>query len=252
MPKATLPLPAPIQTPTPHANHRCVEIASNRDARAATEAIRRLAEEQHGVVAGRQLLEVGLSEELIRGRVISGFLIPVHEGVFAVGHRLIGQAGRWMAAVLATGPRSVLSHASAAELWAIRRSHGQPEVTRRSGGTTRAGVRLHQTKVLEAVEIVLEAGIPVTSMERTLLDMSARLDERQLERAVVAADRTGRLRWPELDRLLTRTPRRRGAGRLRRVAMRISPNAVEARSPLEVDFLALCRDAGLPEPQVNV
>lgn len=28
--------------------------------------------------------------------------------------------------------------------------------------------------------------------------------------------------------------------------------AVETRSPLEVDFLALCRGAGLPLPQVNV
>jgi hypothetical protein len=30
------------------------------------------------------------------------------------------------------------------------------------------------------------------------------------------------------------------------------PHAVEARSPLEIDFLALCRSAGLPAPQVNV
>jgi hypothetical protein len=46
-------------------------------------------------------------------------------------------------------------------------------------------------------------------------------------------------------------PRRRGAGRLRQVAQLISPAAVEARSGLEVDFLALCREAGLPEPAVN-
>jgi very-short-patch-repair endonuclease len=39
---------------------------------------------------------------------------------------------------------------------------------------------------------------------------------------------------------------------LRRVAERLSPRARDARSPLEVDFLALCREWGLPEPQVNV
>ena len=188
----------------------------------------------------------------MRGRVVSGSLIPVYEGVFAVGHQQLSKQGRWMAAVLATGPRSVLSHASAAELWSIRRSHGMPEVTRRSGGTTRPGVRLHQTRILERAEITVEAGIPVTSVERTLLDVAMGLDESRLERAVVAADRTGRLRWPELERLLDRTPRRRGAGRLRRVARRISPYAAEAKSPLEVDFLALCRNANLPEPQVNV
>lgn len=207
---------------------------------------------QHGVVALRQLLKLGISEELVKGRVRAGGLLPVFEGVFALGHNRIDRRGSWMAAVLATGPRSVLSHGSAAELWAIRGSRGLPEVTRRSGGTTRSGVRLHQTRILEPEEVTVEVEIPVTSVERTLLDIAMNLDDRQMERAVVAADRTGRLRWAELHRLLERTPRRRGAGRLRRVAHRVSPHAADAKSLLEIDFLAICRDAGLPEPSINV
>jgi very-short-patch-repair endonuclease len=218
----------------------------------ATQVIRELAERQHGVVARRQLLEGGLSIELIRGRLENGRLIPIYEGVFAVGHLRIGRSGRWMAAVLASGPSAVLSHDSAAEIWAMRKARGLPEVTRRSGGTRRAGVRLHQTRVLEPAEVTTEAGIPVTSVERTLLDIAARLDTKRLERALVAADRTGRLRWPELERLLARTPRRPGAGRLRRVALQVDPRAVDAISPQEVDFLALCREAGLTRPEVNV
>jgi len=105
---------------------------------------------------------------------------------------------------------------------------------------------------LEQAETTIEAGIPVTSIERTLMDIAAGLDTKQIEQAVVAADRTGRLRWQELDRLLARTPRRQGAPRLRQVAHRVSPNAVNAKSPPEVDFLALCREAGLHEPHVNV
>jgi Protein of unknown function (DUF559) len=111
---------------------------------------------------------------------------------------------------------------------------------------------LHQTRILEPTEVVIEAGIPVTSIERTLLDIAKGLDDRRLERALVAADRTGRLRWTELDRLLRRTPLRPGAGRLRRIAGRVSPHAIDAKSPPEVDFLALCREAALPEPAVNV
>jgi len=218
----------------------------------ATQVVRKLAERQHGVVARRQLLECGLSSELVKGRLVSGYLVPIYEGVFAVGHLRITRWARWMAAVLATGPHAVLSHGSAAEVWAIHRSKGLPEVTRRSGGTTRSAVLLHQTRVLEPVEMTIEAGIPVTSLERTLLDIAASRDERQLEHDVVAADRTGRLRWSELQRLLDRTPRRPGVGRLRRVANRVSPHAVDAKSPIEVDFLALCREAGLPEPSVNV
>jgi hypothetical protein len=106
--------------------------------------------------------------------------------------------------------------------------------------------------VLEVSEIAMKDRIPVTSIERVLLDFAPRLDMRQLERAVVAADRTGALRWPELLRLLDRTPRRPGAARLRRVSLRVHPTAVDAVSPLEVDFLALCRKSGLPLPQINV
>lgn len=240
-------------------HHRCREIPGNGDARGVrldsrevTSAIRGLAEQQHGVVARRQLLQRGMSAELIDGRLAAGSLIPVYEGVFAVGHTRITRRGRWMAAVLATGPRSLLSHGSAAELWDIRRGRGWPEITRRSGGSARPGVRVHQTRVLEQAEMTIEARIPVTSIERTLIDIAASLDTKQLEQAVVAADRTGRLRWQELDRLLVRTPRRRGVPRLRRVAHRVSPNAVDARSAPEVDFLALCREAGLREPHVNV
>jgi hypothetical protein len=157
-----------------------------------------------------------------------------------------------MAAVLACGRGAVLSHGSAADLWSIRGSHGLPEVTRQAGGTKRPGVLLHQTRILEPAEVTKEAEIPVTSLERALLDIAPGLGPRQLEHAVVAADRTGRLRWPELHRLLARTPRRAGVGRLRCVVDGVSPHSIAARSPLEVDFLMLCRSGGLPMPEVNV
>jgi hypothetical protein len=98
----------------------------------------------------------------------------------------------------------------------------------------------------------MESGIPATTIERTLLDIAAGLDARRLERAVVAADRSGRLRWPELGRVLAQGKGRAGTALLRRVAMHVDPRAVDAASPLEVDFLALCREAGLPQPSVNV
>jgi hypothetical protein len=106
--------------------------------------------------------------------------------------------------------------------------------------------------MLEASEVTEKDGIPVTSMERVLLDISARLDDKQTERALVAADRTKSLRWQELYRLIDRTPRRPGVSRLRRAALAVDPVAADAVSPLEIDFLALCKLCGLPMPQVNV
>jgi hypothetical protein len=122
---------------------------------------------------------------------------------------------------------------------------------RRSGGAGPDAIRVHQTRVLHRSESTVEAGIPVTSIERTILDMAPRLDDRQLERMLVAADRSRRLRWPRLKSLIERAPRRPGAGRLSRIARNVDPRAADALSPTEVDFLALCREAGLPTPQVN-
>lgn len=95
-------------------------------------------------------------------------------------------------------------------------------------------------------------GLPVTSLERVLVDTAGRFDKRQMERLLVEADRSGQLSWPALWAVLDRPGGRTGVGRLRCVAREVDPSAVETRSPPEVDFLAICREAGLPLPQVNV
>ena len=95
-----------------------------------------------------------------------------------------------------------------------------------------------------------EAGIPVTAIERTALDMAGRLDDRQLERMLVAADRSGRLSWPSVGSPARATEAgRKGAGRLRRIAAEVDPRAWMPISGAEVDFLALCRREKLPLPR---
>jgi len=215
--------------------------------------LRTLAEKQHGVVAWRQLIEGGLTEGQIKSRLNDGQLVPLHRGVFAVGHRRIGLYGEWMAAVLACGPGAVLSHGTAAQLWGIRGSRKPIEVTRVSGHRRPHGVRLHQTRSLPAEHVTVEAGIPVTTLERTFLDNARRLDEKQLEHDLAEADRSRRLRWSKLWRILTEHGRgRKGVKRLKRVATRADPRFADAVSASEVDFLILCREEGLKMPQVNV
>src|SRR5213080_1805305 len=78
------------------------------------------AERQHGLVSRKQLAEVGIGKSAVSVRLHTGRLHQVHAGVYAVGHGLLSRRGRWMGAVLATGPSAVLSHWSAAALWMIR------------------------------------------------------------------------------------------------------------------------------------
>lgn len=219
---------------------------------AATIAIRELAERQHGVVARRQLIDLGIGSELIRDRVERGKLLRLHQGVFALGHRRIGRYGEWMAATLACGPGAYLSHGSALQLWGLRRPYGRPELLRVAGHERPHGVWLHQTRSLSAVDVTVEAGIPTTTIERALIDFASRADVKQLERLLVEADRSGRLNWSELRRVIEQGRGRKGLRRLKRAAGQVDPMAAETISPLEVDFLGLCTRAGLPSPQVNV
>jgi Transcriptional regulator, AbiEi antitoxin len=78
--------------------------------------IAELARRQHGVVARRQLVREGLSEAAIGRRLEAGRLHQLHRGVYLVGHPVPAQYALETAALLACGPRAVLSHRSAAAL----------------------------------------------------------------------------------------------------------------------------------------
>jgi hypothetical protein len=136
--------------------------------------IARLAERQHGVVGRSQLVALGLGDRAIDRWCAAGGLHPVYPGVLAVGHRVVSQRARWMAATLACGTGAVLSHWSAAELWGIRRPTGRAiEVTLRPKSRSPHGIRRHASKLLPGDEVTVEDGIPVTTVPRTIFDLSA-------------------------------------------------------------------------------
>jgi hypothetical protein len=126
--------------------------------------IGRLAETQYGVVTWRQLYALGLGKDAIQHRIATGRLPPLHRGVYAVGHRLIPREGRWMAAVLASGPDAVLSHWSAAALWMIRpNSRTRIDVTVPHRSRSSDLIRRHISEV-PPDERGIEERIPVTSV----------------------------------------------------------------------------------------
>src|SRR6476659_7773594 len=143
-----------------------------------------LARGQHGVVGRAQLLELGMGRRAIEARVTRGALHRVHAGVYKVGYRRINRKGRWMAAVLASGPGALLSHRSAARLWSLLPPGDEwPEVTTERGRRSRRqGIVAHEAVVPEDERKVVD-GIPVTSPFRTVFDLAAVLDRRGVERA---------------------------------------------------------------------
>lgn len=212
-----------------------------------------LAERQHGIVARRQLVALGLGHDTIDARVRIGHLRVVHRGVYAAGHAPLNLRARWLAAVLACGDQAVLSYRSAACLWGLMHPRRGPiDVTNRRGSRGPAGIQLHRSRLADD-ERTVEARIPITSVARTLLDLAEVQDEDGLRRAFEEADRLKLLRMPELERVCERAGRRKGLPVLRHL-IEAATEPVTTQSPLEDRFAEFCREhlADLPAPLTNV
>lgn len=185
---------------------------------------------QYGVIGVAQLRAAGVSRGAVLRRVESGRLHRIHQGVYAVGHPGVSREGRWLAAVLASGPGAVLSHGGAAAHWGLLRPLSGPvdvSVPTQAGRRARTGVRLHRRAALRADEVTRHRGIPVTTPSRTVADLPGTVPPRLARRARRQAEVLGMPLAAEI--LSDRT-----------------------RSDLERDFLALCRHSSLPMPEVNV
>src|SRR3954466_4095732 len=82
----------------------------------AHKATPRLAEQQHGVVARRQLDRLGLGRGAVAHRLDVGRLHRLERGGYAVGHRRVTAKGRLMAAALARGEDALVARRAAAWL----------------------------------------------------------------------------------------------------------------------------------------
>lgn len=188
------------------------------------------------------MLGFGVSERTISRRIAKRDLIAVHLGVYGLGHAERTPVALAHAAVLACGPDAVLSHDSAAALWGLRRYWPpRPEVTA-AVTRTRPGIVTHRSRTLIAGDITVNYGLCVTTIVRTIIDISPRLTDSELTRAINDARLAHQLKATGLNELLERSSRAR---RL------IDPTQNATRSPLEDAFLRWIRRHRLPMPTIN-
>lgn len=215
-------------------------------------AVADLARKQHGVVATKQLLGLGLTKDSIAGWESRGALHRLHRGVYAVGHTAITRHGRWMAAVLASGDGAVLSHRSATALYrAWGSGTGEIHLTvPRKCRSTRL-IRRHFS-VLSADEVEVVDGIPVTSASRAVLDLAAEKGEAASESALRELEYLGTRSKASLPTLLARHPNHRGARACRQALEQVrSDPGGRIRSGLEERFIAFLDAKGIPRPRLN-
>ena len=200
-------------------------------------ALAALADRQYGVVSRTQLRDLGLSDSRVTARVGRGGLVPVHRGVFAVGH----------------STHAVLSHAAAAALWELRASHATTiDITLPGAGgrRRRKDLRIHRARSLDS-QTAIHDRIPVTTPARPVLDLAATLNPRAIERVLDQVETLRLTDVPTLVALAKDITGHPGAPKLLQILQRHEPGTTLTRSELEERFLALCRAAGLPAPLCN-
>lgn len=224
----------------------------------ADRAVSRIAARQHGLIGGRQLATLGLDKGAVAHRVRAGRLHRIRAGVFAVGHTAITEEATLLAAVIACGSAAVLSHDHAADHRRLLPPWMEPDVTAihvtvppHCGRGRRPGIAVHRS-LLAPADRHENRAIPVTSPGRTILDLSAALDLRALERLIDQALTDRRASLADLRAILGRRERRAGSAKLRQLIASSERFDSVTRSELEERLLGLIRESGLPRPSVNV
>jgi hypothetical protein len=210
-----------------------------------------LATQQYGVVTTRQLAELGYGRNSVAKAASVGRLHRIHRGVYVVGYRRLSWHGRCLAAVLASSP-SVASHLTAGWLWGLLRSRpGTLHVTAPKARRAKRSFVVHQGDLPDADRTVRE-GIPVTTLSRTILDLAVDRSARDIRWQMQRGDDFKIFDLREMHALLARSNGHRGQVRVEAALDGFRPEEVFTRSGLERRFLEIVREAGLPEPSMNL
>src|SRR4030095_8668404 len=133
-------------------------------------------------------------------------------------------------------------------LWRLRAEWpGGIHVTASGRSASVPGVRVHRSAHIDRTR---HQGLPVTTVERTLLDLATTVPESALRRALAEADYRRLLNVRALEGAMT--PGRRRVVALPAALAHHLPELARTRSDLEQAFLLLCKASGIQIPEVNV
>jgi very-short-patch-repair endonuclease len=210
-----------------------------------------LAATQYGLFTRGQAHARGVTDRMLQRRVRNGHL----ERLDAAVYRVAGAPATWHQAVLAAclggGPRCVASHRTAAVLHGFDGfSPARVEVTvPRAVRYRRTGVVVHQSLDLVSGDCRHIGPIPVTTVERSLIDLGAVIDYQRVEEAFDGAERDGAAEQM-IVRARHREVRRQGRNGVGPMAVVLDgrPQGTP-HSVLERAFLRLLEKADLPAPR---
>jgi hypothetical protein len=218
----------------------------------ADQALTRFAAAHHGVFATGHASMLGFTERQIVHRTSTGRWLHRHLEAYYVAGAPPSWKGDLLAACWAGGFRAVASHRSAAALWGLaggRRSIQEITCPRWRRARHNELV-VHETKAFDPTDATVIEGIPVTTPERTLLDLGAVCHESVVEMALDAAEKRELVTLDSVRATVARLGRsgRNGVGTIRRLVDARSPERKPTDSEMETMLLQVLRRKGYPEP----
>jgi very-short-patch-repair endonuclease len=217
------------------------------------DALYALMRRQFGLITRAQAVACGLTPRQIERLLSSGRWRPVRPEIYA----LAGTPPTWeqavLAAVYAGGADVLASHATAGRLRHVKHvADAGLEVVAPLGRHKRLeGVIGHRSGALYDADKTVYRGIPVTTVARTLVDISGRLTDRRFGQAVDDAIRRDILRLEDLRQTAGRLGT--APGRSMRRVHRVLALRIPGYDPLDSDFetrvLRVLTSAGLPVPR---
>lgn len=208
-----------------------------------------IASEQHALFTATQWTDLGRSRRSLTSKKASGLVREIHPGVFALAGAPATFEQEVLAACLSVG--GVASHRCAAYLWGFRRFETAVVelLTSKDRTPSREGVTVRRTGRLEAADIDMLHGIPITGRARTLLDLCD-VSPGLAEGALNGALRRRRVSVRQLQAALERVgPQHPGSWRYRELVAPFAAGQRPTESVMEDDFLTfVIRRYGLPLP----
>jgi hypothetical protein len=211
-----------------------------------------IVERQHGAFTRAIADQVGFTRRQRQRRLEQGRWEEPFEGVY----RVAGTPRTWRSdlycAVLAGNQVTAGSHRSATTIYELPGADRRlREIICPRWRRARSPLLVvHESLALSPEDIRVVDSIPVTTVERTLLDLGAVRSFETVERAVEEALRRELTTLDDLDAILRRLARkgRRGAGVLRRILDARTPHRELTANTIEMRMLQVLRANGLPEP----
>src|SRR4051794_31890845 len=160
------------------------------DAKAA-----RVARRQHGLLSHEQAIKIGFTPRAIRTKLARGTWAEIRRGVYVVG----GAPSTWEQALVAvTLPLDDcwISHGTGARLLGLPNPPEVDaiEILRPYGRFRRLeGVEVHRSRLITPADVTRHKRIAVTSIGRTIVDCSGRLDVAKTGKMIDEAMRRNKL-----------------------------------------------------------